>query len=508
MNANQPRYEILKDSYREMQSQMEEQFLHAAIAQVESFLKFEPGHATAHNDLGVFYYRKGDKLQALGHYQKANRFAPENAVFKKSLAYFYLHEMGWNDEAAELYQEIVRSSPTDIEGLIALATLNSASGNPEQARAWFDKVLQLHGGAVGTPAAEKPQESPLPAAPQPPAPKSGSELYRQSCDFAAIGKDADAIASLEELLQRDPGHALAHNDLGVLYLRTGNRAAALEQQQLAVTLDRSSASFAKNLAGLYLDEGMLDEAIMALVDLEKRHPEDIEALTALGNISLTVGHPEAAETFYERVLVLEPWNKTARDAVAALNLPPAAPMADNQLQMPTQTPDLDDLLARLRVQISPTENSETLYQRALTLANAGDIEGALSQLEALLLKDPKHAAAHNDLGVLYYQKGDTARAIEYHRQAVALSPGNLTYVKNLAGLYLADNATQDEGIFLLTDLIKTHPGDIETLYTLGSLCLNLGHSEQSGIFLRRLLEIEPWNQEARDLLQLSEQAAA
>jgi len=507
MNSNQPRYEILKDSYREMQSLLEGQFLHAAIAQVESFLKYHPGHATAHNDLGVFYYRKGEKLQALGHYQKAVKFAPDSAVFQKNLANFYFRDMGWDEEAAGLYQEILRAAPDDVEGLIALATISASSGSADQARAWFEKVLQLHVREAlapleeNTPGGHWPTDSPAPLR------KAAAELYQEASGFAASGNETEAIASLEELLRCDSGHALAHNDLGVLYLRCGNRKGALEQHRQAVALDPDNAPYAKNLAGLYLEEGMTDEAIFTLVDQEKRHPEDIETLTALGNISLTVDHPAEASIFFKRILALQPWNRTAREAVAALHPVPPIPEPP-QVRPGADTTDLDALLARLRATVSQVEPSEVLYRKAQALASAGDVDAAVSQLETLLAQDPGFAAAHNDLGVLYYQKGAQASALAHHQRAVELAPGNLDYGKNLAGIYLADSATQDDAILLLTEINKTHPRDIETLFTLGRICLELGHPEESGIFLRRLLEYEPWNREAQELLLLSCPAAA
>ena len=508
MNSSQPRYEILKDSYREMQSQLEEQFLHSAIEKVELFLKYNPGHATAHNDLGVFYYKKGEKLQALGHYQKANRLAPDNGVFQKNLANFYFKEMGWTEEAAELYQEILRGTPDDVEGLIALATINSASGNADQARAWFERLLELHAGGGVTLGKVTPTNVPFAAAPLATARQTPAELYRQACGYAASGRDAEAIASLEELLLCDPGHALAHNDLGVLYLRAGNLTGSLAQHRQAVSLDPANAPFAKNLAGLCLQEGMTDEAIFTLVDQLKQHPEDIETLTALGNISLTVDRPEEASTFFEKVLALEPWNQTAREAVAALRPAPSLPIAPQPAKATAEPAALDDLLARLRSSISPAADSDALYQKALTLAEAGNIDAAISQLEALLVQDPGCAMAHNDLGVLYYQQEAPARSLKHHKRAVELAPDNLTYKKNLAGLYLTDSATQDDAVFLLTEIIKAHPRDIETLFTLGKICRDLDRPEESKIFLKRLLEFEPWNLAAQELLQLSGEAAA
>jgi tetratricopeptide (TPR) repeat protein len=525
VNTNASHYQILKDSYCELQSQLEEQYLHSAIEKVEIFLKYHPGHALAHNDLGVLYYRKGDKLQALGHYQKANRLAPLNVLFQKNLANFYFKEMAWVDEAATLYQEILKSAPEELETLTALGIISATQGEHQAARAWFERILQLQAhparpeqgpqerlyshpiatpaGAVNEKSVPEPFQGHRPKSPA----KTPDQFYLEARQLAEQGRDPEAIAILKELIAGAPDHALAHNDLGVIYLRCGDLAQSLERQREAVRLEPDNDIFAKNLVGLYLQRGMTDQAIYTLLDQLRRHPEDVETLTALGNISLTVDHTEEAKIFFERILALEPWNQEARQTITALQPPQATAPADapQPVHPGTETTSLEHLLARLRSSIPPVPDSESLYRKAQYLAEAGQSEAALSQLEELLAQDPLFAAAHNDLGVLYFQKGEQKRSLEHHRRAVALVPDSLNYRKNLAGMYLSDAATQDKAIVLLTEILRSYPRDIETLFTLGRLSLDLERPEEAKIFLRRLMEIEPWNREAQELLNQASQ---
>ena len=548
MQSNAPRYEILKDSYLELQSQMEAQFLQSAIEQVELFLKYSPGHALAHNDLGVLYHRKGDKLQALGHHQKANRLAPENLAFQKCLANFYLKEMGWEKEACALYQEVLQAAPNDQEALLALAAISSGAGKAAEGRAFLERIVGLQ--SESAPATE-PTPRPTPqvepklwsppnvtlatATPQP-APfvteparahsKSPDQLYLEARGFAENGNTGAAIESMEQLLTVQPDHALAHNDLGVLYLGNGATARALEHHKKACTLEPDNGIFAENLVGCYLSQGMTDEAIFALLDQLKRSSEDIRTLSALGNICLSVDRPQEALIFFEKVLALEPWNHTASGAVSALrglSAPqpptPAAPAqpdampfaAAAALQPGDDLATLDELLARLRTSPTATgssqESAETMYGKALQAAEAGRRDDAIGRLEALAASYPDFAPAQNDLGVLYYQGGDLEHALARHRQAVSLQPGNLDFRKNLAGLCLTDAATSDEGILLLTEILKSHPGDMETLLTLGRVSRDLERPEEAKIFLRRLLEYEPWHKEAQELLKQMSQTS-
>lgn len=537
MTSSPPRYEVLKDSYRELQSQMESKFLHSAIEQVLAFLKYNPGHAAAHNDLGLFYYRQGDKLQALGHFQKAIRLAPENSTFRKNIANFFLKEMEWVDEAVSLYQEVLAAAPGDIDALVALATISSHQGDPAQARLYMDQILSQQAGpapdsapcqtgreehATWMPAGAKSQEPPPQVLREQPdsgctRQKSGAECYLEARSLSEQGKSGDAIAMLEKLLAVDPGHALAHNDLAVLYQVRGDCARALAHQKKASVLEPGNALFTKNLAGLYLEQADTDAAIFTLLDQLKRHPDDIEVIIALGNISLSIDRPQEAKIFFERALALEPWNQVARDAVVALAQPapdllPTPERADAATaptppQPQQATASLDELLAKLRNSappVAPVEvkaSLEALYRQAQQAAAAGDLEQATEQFETLTACHPEFAAAYNDLGVLYFQQDDFERSLERHRKAVALAPDNLDFNKNLAGLCLIDPSTRDEGIMALTSMIKLYPADTETLFGLGRVCLEVGRPAEARVFLGKLLDLEPWNREAQALLQ-------
>ena len=66
-----------------------------------------------------------------------------------------------------------------------------------------------------------------------------------------------------------------------------------------------------------------------------------------------------------------------------------------------------------------------LRQRyGLALAVAGDIRGALEQLEAAVRLDPTAAAAHLNVAVLYAQAGRTAEATVADKEELHLKPGS------------------------------------------------------------------------------------
>ena len=59
-----------------------------AIGALRVFLGLYPDYALAHNDLGVLYFREGEKEKAHKHYERASQLEPNKLTFQKNLADF------------------------------------------------------------------------------------------------------------------------------------------------------------------------------------------------------------------------------------------------------------------------------------------------------------------------------------------------------------------------------------------------------------------------------------
>jgi Flp pilus assembly protein TadD len=319
----------------------------------------------------------------------------------------------------------------------------------------------------------------------------------------------ESISRLEDFIRQYPDFSQAHNDLAVLYYRAGNKLQTLGHYEKAVRLQPENSTFRKNLASFYFVEmDWIDNAIFIYTDLLKKNPEDTEILAALGIISAKLARPSEARAFFTRVTELEPWNHEARAALAKLDAAPAYP-TDTVSPPPSATPpsakdsDLDAILADLRDTISKLEKeprAEDRYADALALLNQGNEQGAVHELERLLQSHPSHALAHNDLGVLYQRQGDIPSSRRHHELAVRHDPSNTTFRKNLAGLYFSELSMTDEAISLLTEILRESPNDTETLTGLARIALTVGRTEEAATFLGKVCELEPWNGDARELL--------
>jgi tetratricopeptide (TPR) repeat protein len=81
---------------------------------------------------------------------------------------------------------------------------------------------------------------------------------------------------------------------------------------------------------------------------------------------------------------------------------------------------------------APAEDPATLVARAVSLQQAGDLQGAVTAYESLLGLGVENAAVRSNLGAAYAQLGRYDDAIEQYRRALATDGGNLAIRRNLA----------------------------------------------------------------------------
>ena len=284
------------------------------------------------------------------------------------------------------------------------------------------------------------------------------------------------LKDLEKFVSSNPEFALAHNDLGVLCYNSGQKEKALYHYQKAVQLDPNNINFQKNLADFYYVELLrVEDALKIYVNILGTHPNDLETLSAIGCICSALGKIDDAIDFFHRVLAIEPWNTDARQNLDHLQKP-------KSLDLKTESP-------------------EEIYLKIQNRMPSLRPEEAIRQLGKLVESFPDFALAHNDLGVLHYNSGDKEKALLSYQKAVKIEPENITFQKNLADFLYVEHGKVEEALQIYVDILTVHPGDVETLLITGHICVALKRFEDASGFYKRVLEIQPGNQDAKKTLE-------
>jgi tetratricopeptide (TPR) repeat protein len=307
------------------------------------------------------------------------------------------------------------------------------------------------------------------------------KMYEAVQPVMQASRAEDAIRALRNILSAFPDFAYAHNDLAVLSYQMGDKGRALRHYEAAAHLEPRNITFQKNLADFYyIEQNRIKDALQLYVKVLEIEPADIETLLALGKICSEMQQHDDAIVFFKRVLEIEPWNQVARASLERL-----------ESKEPV---------------VAQGASAQAVHSEAVRLASSGDSGGALKLLERLTETHPDFALGHNDLGVLAYQAGHTEKALVHYEYAARLEPQDSKFRKNLADCYWVGFGRSEDALKVYVDILKTHPEDIETLMAIGKLCQSLRQTDDARVFFERVLEIEPWNSDARTQLEQAEAA--
>lgn len=198
--------------------------------------------------------------------------------------------------------------------------------------------------------------------------------------YSAYLKDENLDNDPEEL-QKKPEYAAVHSNLGAAFAKSGDLARAKEHYQKALLYNPHYVKANYNLAGIYFRQGNLTEAIKLFSKVLEIDAEMPEANQIMGDIRFKQGRFDEAIECYQMVL------KTR--------------------------PDFEPVLQGLNMA------KEQLAK------NAGLLEKSLE-------RDPDQPELHNQLSILFWQKGDIDRSISHWQASVAIKPEQPLILNNLA----------------------------------------------------------------------------
>lgn len=182
--------------------------------------------------------RLGEAVQA---YQQAIQLQPDNPALHHSLAGVFL-EQGDRPRAGEAFALALALGYDNIETYLSLARLHLEEGRLEPALQLYRQIL----------------DKDLPNA-------TGPLYTRLGIHLDSLGRLDEAMAAYGKALDREPGNAAAHTNLGWDLYRRGDLPGAIDQYRRALALGPNSvAQF--NLGLAYLRLGKIAEARAAYAE--------------------------------------------------------------------------------------------------------------------------------------------------------------------------------------------------------------------------------------------------
>ena len=260
------------------------------------------------------------------------------------------------------------------------------------------------------------------------------------------GKTAEAEAAWGALAKSHPTDAEPFAHLGLLEARQEHYTDAIASYRKAMALNPTMPRLRFNLGLAYFKAGVYKDALQQFKPLLKTEPPDSEEAQSLA-ILIGMSHYGLAE-----FAAATPYLKQAADRDAQ-NLPLLLTLAHSCL-LSQQYPCVLDTFHRITSLNAESAEAHMLVGEALD--EMKDTNGAIRELRAAVLINPREPNVHFALGYLLWTQGHTEEAAQEFQAEINNIPGH-----NQATLYLADsyiqlNRSQDAKP-LLESLVKTNP---------------------------------------------------
>lgn len=130
------------------------------------------------------------------------------------------------------------------------------------------------------------------------------------------------------------------------------------------------------------------------------------------------------------------------------------------------------------------------FRRAVEHHRGGQWQHAEPLYRQVLEREPRHANALNLLGLIGWQSGRYAEALEYLRKAVEIDPQQAAIHGNLAEAYRG-LGMYAEGIASYQQAAKLQPGVPVVHYNLGTMYQQAGRSREAAGELERTVQLQP-----------------
>lgn len=319
-NADPPQQvaaSIIDQTFRQAAAQHHAGRLAEAEILYRSVLQVEPGHSDANHNLGLMAMQLGKAELGLPYLQAAWEADPSTGQYWLTLTECLL-EMGHAEDALLLIEDAIRRGMDSPQAQQLLMRAKAGNGNKLQPA---DTVMD-ETAASRQAAHEQPPASPaalrngkkaaktIDAKPNKPAARIEKTPGPQEINALRVlfteGRFAEAAVLAQAMTERFPLHGFGWKVLGAALKQMGRNADALASMQKAAALSPGDAEAHYNLGNTFKGLRRLDEAEASYRRALKAKPDFAEAYYNLGNTLRDMGRLDEGEDSYRRALQIKP----------------------------------------------------------------------------------------------------------------------------------------------------------------------------------------------------------
>lgn len=393
-----------------------------------------PNNHQGYTMLGDFYFATGDLDKAMAEYANLYHDHPKDAQVKKNYIQILILK-NQTDEAAKLNNEILKSHPNDVDGLIFKGELLRAKNDASGAVEAFQSALHIE-------------------------PDNAIAHYQLGLAYAQQEDISRAESEWRQAVRIRPELTDAQRSLATLQIGRGQYDDALQTAQQVINSQPYSGDgfILKGIAELglrkFADAQRDDE------EARNRAPNSPAPYIQLGHVQLAQKHYADADKFYQQALEKDPSSSDGLRGVMTGYV---------------EQKQYDKAIAAANAQIAKSPNNSNFYDLLGTALFDGrkDYAGAESALRKAVELDKNNSDAIVKLGKVQIQQGNADQALATYQQGIKDNPRNaLLYI--LAGKIYDDRQNWDQAKAMYQQALVVSPNNALASNNLAYVLLEQG----------------------------------
>lgn len=370
--------------------------LDAAEKEFQKILEKNPNNATAHNGLGMVYYRRttSSDMTFRGNMENYyNKALQEFSLAVKNDPNYYqaydnsgkiLFDVGRLDDAEKYFKKALEIRPDYSKSVENCGKIMFAKNQMGEAIDKYKEAIRLNS-------------------------KNSSAYYNLGEALIRKGDYSAAIKQLQTSLYLFPNSAPVHDLLGRSYELQGNEAAAISEYKKSFLIKPEYLPPYLRLADVYKNRGDEEIAISELRNALSVNPNFYEAKSKIAEASLNIGKTEQAIKYYNDLLNVPNYKIAAIKGLSKAYFEKAKQL-NNQASI-TSEADYHDLERNIEQAIQNDPDNIELYLALLRVSKISHQEDQSAFYMKSILDNPKNSKISSIVkGEAYLTSNDYSNA--------------------------------------------------------------------------------------------------
>ncbi len=348
-------------------------------------------------NMGLVYLKKNDKERALSEFIKAEEMAKNDARVLEGLGEAYFTLKEY-DKSLNVYSKLSDALNRDARILSRIAEIYYEKGDLDNAYDYYKKITVME-----------------------PASENARIAY---INMGNIMDDAqryeEAIESYKKALLISPKDDAALYNLGIAYKHAGRIELAIEVWKKSAELNPDNPRPHLAIADFYYEKKYVDMAMDEYQKILRRWPNIQDAHFNLGAVYYHINQLEYAIGEYKKVLEINDRNDLARKALVNLAILTSKKSPDEKGFEEAMNYAQKALLLK-------ANDSEALFSLGVVYYRREMTEKAIALMYQVVRasRDGRRIAeAYNYIGMGYYKKGNYRKALQAFNRGVEEDPSN------------------------------------------------------------------------------------